>query len=288
MSGVTATSGFSDKVALGTLGSIRQDPTVVMRVETTYGKEPGREDAYWRGLAFDHFDGSTWSITPPGRDPVPGSAEGGVTFTHQPDRVNLIQTIIRDPVEAGVLFGIGRKRGLHGTIRRLETDVNGGLYARAQSHERIRYTIESERTEWGDAALERDTAVPPKWAGDRYLQLPELSGAVAILAHEITREKGRDAEKARAIERYLFANGRYSDTLSTVDDSGGKSSARAFLVPEHGRALRILRIRVRRTRAQRRPARTPRERLCGRATQPDREFRRSLASRRARLGRSPL
>ncbi|MBW2401907.1 MAG: DUF3488 domain-containing protein, partial [Deltaproteobacteria bacterium] len=229
MSGVTATSGFSDKVTLGALGSIRQDPTVVMRVETTYGEAPGREEAYWRGLAFDHFDGSSWSITPPGHDPVPGSAEGGVTFSHQPDRVNLIQTIVRDPVEAGVLFGIGLKRGLQGTIRRLETDSNGGLYAPEQSHERVRYTFESERTMWVDAALERDTAAPPKWQGDRYLQLPEFSDAVAILAHEITREKVRDAEKARAIERYLYVNGRYSDTPPTLDDSGGVSTLEHFL-----------------------------------------------------------
>ena len=229
MSRVTATSGFSDKVTLGALGTIRQDPTVVMRVETTFGKAPGREDAYWRGLAFDHFDGSNWSITPLGRDPVPGSAEGGVTFTHQPDRVNLIQAIVRDPVEAGVLFGIGLKRGVQGTIRQLETDSNGGLYARAQSHERIRYTIKSERSKWGDTALERDTAVLPKWQGNRYLQLPELSSAVAILAHEITREKTRDADKARAIERYLFVNGRYSDTPPTLDDSGGESTLEHFL-----------------------------------------------------------
>jgi hypothetical protein len=226
---VTATSGFSDKVALGALGTIRQDPTVVMRVETSHGEAPGRQDAYWRGLAFDHFDGGTWSITPAGRDPVPGSAEGGVTFTHQPNRVNLTQTIVRDPVEAGVLFGIGLKRGLQGTIRRLETDVNGGLYASTQSHERVRYTIESEQIQWSDAALERDTATPPSWEGDRYLQLPELSDAVSVLAHEITREKTRDAQKARAIEQYLFVNGRYSDTPPTLEDSGGLSTLEHFL-----------------------------------------------------------
>jgi transglutaminase-like putative cysteine protease len=229
MSRVTATSGFSDKVALGALGSIRQDPTVVMRVETTFGKAPSRGEAYWRGLAFDRFDGSSWSITPHGHDPVPGSAEGGVTFTHQPDRVNLVQSIVRDPVEAGVLFGIGLKRGLQGTIRRLETDSNGGLYARAQSHERVRYTVDSERIHWADSVLTRDAAEPPKWKGDRYLQLPELSDAVAILAREITREKTSDAEKARTIERYLFVNGRYSDTPPTLEDSGGESTLEHFL-----------------------------------------------------------
>src|SRR5690606_17082483 len=60
-------AGFSDRVALGDLGRIRGDPTVVMRIETLRGVAPARRDAYWRGLAFDHFDGRTWSVTPPAR-----------------------------------------------------------------------------------------------------------------------------------------------------------------------------------------------------------------------------
>jgi hypothetical protein len=179
---VIATAGFSDTVALGELGSIRQDPTVVMRVETVEGEAPERAAAYWHGLAFDHFDGSAWSVTPAAREPVPGSAEGGVSFGRHPDRFNLIQTIVREPVGAGVIFGIGGKRALQGTVRHLETDVNGGLYATGQSHERIRYTISTQRTEWRDAALNRDLAAEPRRAGDRYFQLPELSPEVARLA----------------------------------------------------------------------------------------------------------
>ena len=289
MSGVTATSGFSDKVALGALGTIRQDPTVVMRVETSYGKEPRREDAYWRGLAFDHFDGSTWSITPPGHDPVPGSAEGGVTFTHQPDRVNLIQTIVRDPVEAGVLFGIGLKRGLQGTIRRLETDANGGLYARAQSHERVRYTIESERIQVGRRGTRaRHRGLPRSGRATAISNCPNSLDAVAILAHEITREKIRDAEKARAIERYLFVNGRYSDTPPTLDDSGGESTLEHFLFQSmaahceyYASAFVVL------ARSVGLPARLVNG-FAGGSNQPDRKFRRGFARRCARLGGSPL
>jgi hypothetical protein len=226
---VIATAGFSDTVALGELGSIRQDPTVVMRVDTAAGEAPERAQAYWRGLAFDSFDGSAWSITPAQRDLVPGSVEGGVTFGHQPDQSNLVQTIVRDPVEAGVIFGIGDKRALQGTVRRLEIDVNGGLYAVGQSHERIRYTISTQRAEWQDTALRGDIAVAPRWSGDRYYQLPDLTPAVAKLAREITREAATDADRIRAIESYLLANGRYSDTPPAFDASQGGSAVENFL-----------------------------------------------------------
>ena len=64
LSSSLAMSGFSDRVELGTIGRIRQDPTVVLRVETLEGEMPPRAQAYWRGLAFDTFDGREWSITP--------------------------------------------------------------------------------------------------------------------------------------------------------------------------------------------------------------------------------
>jgi hypothetical protein len=229
LSPVVPTAGFSNTVALGELGRIRQDPTVVMRVETVEGEAPERAQAYWRGLAFDNFDGSSWSIIPATHDPVPGSVEGGITFGHHPDQFNLVQTIVREPVEAGVIFGIGDKRALQGTVRRLTTDVNGGLYASGQSYERIRYTISTQRTEWRDAALRKDIAVAPRRSEDRYYQLPDLSAAVEELAREITSHAETDADRVRAIERYLMSNGRYSDTPPTFDTSQGGSPLEDFL-----------------------------------------------------------
>ena len=79
-----ATAGFAETVALGELGRIRQDPTVVMRVETLSGQPPAYRSAYWRGLAFDRFDGTSWSITPSTRQPIAGSPEGGVSLGRGP------------------------------------------------------------------------------------------------------------------------------------------------------------------------------------------------------------
>jgi len=234
-----ATSGFSDRVSLGDIGRIRKDSTVVLRVETLEGEAPAAIDAYWRGLAFDHFDGKTWSVTPPTRTRVPGSAEIGIRLKRSNAPANLVQRILREPVQGGALFGIGVVQELQGSVRHLERDINGGLYATGQAHDRVRYRIASRKIRWSEERLRTDVAVPPKenrgaspkqeGAVDRHLQLPELSDAVGELALAITKDAQTDADRVRAIEQYLLQNGRYSDTPPYVDPDAERSPLEAFL-----------------------------------------------------------
>src|SRR5262245_15601147 len=55
-------SGFADGVKLGGHGVIKQDPTVVMRVEIDpkYGSREAPE-IHWRGVAFDKYQNGNWS-----------------------------------------------------------------------------------------------------------------------------------------------------------------------------------------------------------------------------------
>jgi transglutaminase-like putative cysteine protease len=225
-----ATAGFSDRVTLGDLGRIRQDSTVVMRVETLEGAAPSAHDGYWKGLAFDHFDGVTWSITPPGRALVPGSAEGGVSLGRGPERVDLVQRIVREPVEAGVLFAPGRVRRLQGTVRRLERDTSGGLYAVGQAEERVRYTVSAERSRPRESQLRRDRALPARHREARDLQLPSLSAEVSALAGRIVEARGTDAERVRAVEQHLLQNGRYTNLPPQVGPDDPRSPVEAFLL----------------------------------------------------------
>ncbi len=224
------TAGFSDHVELGELGRIRQDSTVVMRIETLEGRPPAPGAGYWRGLSFDHFDGVAWSVTPQGRTPVPGSPEAGVTLGRTPHDVDLVQRVVRDPVEAGVLFGAGETRRVQGTVRRLERDPGGGLYAVGQADERIRYTVATKRRPTGSQRLGADRALPASRRDERYLQLPELSPPVADLARQIAGEADSDAERARALERFLLVNGRYTNVPPQVDPEDPTSPVEAFLL----------------------------------------------------------
>ena len=201
-----------------------------MRVETLEGEPPGASAAYWRGLAFDTFDGRAWSITPPDRQLVPGSAEGGVGLGLDPDRYDLVQRIVREPVEAGVLFRIGDPRGIQGTIRRLERDASGGLYAASQGDERVRYTVRSLRA----AARRRRAARRPRAAAAAQRRSPARArGALArgrrARGARSSSTQDSDAARARAIERYLMTHGRYTDT-PPEPPADGSSPLEGFLL----------------------------------------------------------
>jgi transglutaminase-like putative cysteine protease len=227
-----AAAGFSDSVVLGELGRIRQDPRVVLRVETLEGTPPTREQSYWRGLAFDHFDGKRWSVTPARRSLVAGSPEAGVTLGRAPHEIDLVQRVVREPVAAGVVFAAGEVRAFEGTLRALERDENGGLYAPDQADERVRYEVSSLRREWSDAELARDAALPPRGSGVRYLELPKnLAPELGALAEGVARGAESDAQRVRAVERYLVENGRYQDSPPELQ-AGGRSPVEAFLLGE--------------------------------------------------------
>jgi transglutaminase-like putative cysteine protease len=228
-----AVSGFSDEVALGDLGRIRMDPSVMLRVETLEGELAAPEARYWRGLAFDHFDGRRWSVTPRGRTRVGGDPEIGVGFPDPPAGERLVQRIAREAVPSGVLFSAGRPTGLRGPVGRLERDANGALYAHRSADRRVDYRV-ATRTVAGrdDAALARDRAVAPARDGGRSLQLPELTPAIGELARRIAGEAEGGAVRAALLERYLRQNGRYSDTPPTQPPDDPRSPVERFLLED--------------------------------------------------------
>jgi hypothetical protein len=55
------TTGFSERVDLGTIGSVKQDPHVVMRVELPDQQQGRKDRLYLRGVAYDRYNGRSWS-----------------------------------------------------------------------------------------------------------------------------------------------------------------------------------------------------------------------------------
>ncbi|HTF32774.1 MAG TPA: DUF3488 and transglutaminase-like domain-containing protein [Myxococcota bacterium] len=231
LGGPSATAGFSDRMELGDFGKIRGDPTVVMRIETERGVDPPAEARYWRGLAFDTFDGRSWSISRPRRSILSADAELGVDLALDPARSNLSQRVLREPVAAGVLFSMGQAVHIEGSMGRLERDANGGLYGPTRADERVRYVVESRWRGRDEVALRADHTLVP---GDdaRWLALPHLAPEVATLALEAAGAGDTDAERVLAIEGWLRSHGHYSDSPPTSDPSDPRSPIERFLLGE--------------------------------------------------------
>jgi transglutaminase-like putative cysteine protease len=238
-----AVSGFSDRVDLGTIGRIRKDRRVVLRVETLEGPAPAPGAGYWRGMAFDRFDGRSWSVSAQAgraaRERLNGTPRFGLELRGGPPAGARVERIVREPVEAGVLFTAGPLRRIEGPMDHLQLDNNGGLYFPARPNERIRYTLWTLPAPVATPALTRDHTAPSSERGPlaaeraaRYTALPELDPAVAGLAREITAGLESDAARLAAIEAYLRRKGRYTDEPPPMGQPGGRSPVEDFLLGE--------------------------------------------------------
>ncbi len=215
-----ASAGFSDQVELGDIGRIRQDPAVALRVETLEGALPPVEQRYWRGLAFDHFDGRRWAVTPQAAVPVYGDAEIGVDLGGPRQGPRLVQRIAREQMSPGVLFAAGFPTLVRGGLGRLVRDANGSVIALATSGKRVIYHVATRPAAPSDADLAGDPVQVPREGGERFLQLPPLDPRVAALARGLVAGADGDSERVRAVERHLQTHGRYTDSPPAFGATG--------------------------------------------------------------------
>ena len=240
-----ALSGFSDRVSLGTVGRIRKDHSVVLRVQSEDGELPPADQAYWRGLAFDRFDGRDWSISTEerraSRRPVTGVGRFGIVLDPdelERDRPLVAQSILREPVASGVIFTPAPPLRIEGPFQGLERDRNDGLYLPGRGDERIRYTIWSRPAERDALDLRRDRATPPlepRPGGarptTRYLTLPDIDAQIHARAAALVAGGGTDFDRAIAIRDALRRDGRYTDSPPPLGDDD-TSPIEAFLLGE--------------------------------------------------------
>lgn len=235
-------SGFSDKVALGDVGRIRLDHSVVLRVEALEGDLPKPVDAYWRGMAFDAFDGRSWSISASERvgprQAIGGVGRFGIELGPKSDEPTRVQRILREALDAEVLFSAGEAQRIEGPFQRIERDANGGLYVPGHADERLRYTIWTTGPIRDARHLASEHALPPLEPGPggprpalRYLALPALDARLAERAAAMVAGASNDYERALRLETALRRQGRYTDSPPALGDDQ-TSPIEAFVLGE--------------------------------------------------------
>ena|GEM_PF-112437 len=235
-----AVAGFSDRVRLGSFGTIQQNRSVVLRVEV-WGESGQPLHHYFRGLAFDLYDGREWRRSQPNAQKqlvqFAGASVGALSFAlrrvSDEERERIVyQEIYQEPLPMNVLFGIERpsrvtipfslREGLRNAPS-LSTDPNNDtLFFSYPPKEQsgFRYYVESVPSDFWRfrRPLKPDAR---KRMLQLFTQMPQgvFSPRLKTLAEQITRGKTTVPDRARAIEAYLRKSYAYSLTRQPAQEN---------------------------------------------------------------------
>lgn len=199
-------SGFSPQVRLGAIGSVKRDPTIVMRVAGS-SVGVGAPSLYLRGAVFDAFDGQNWLATTPTRKMVPPDGDGRFTLGHDAGD-GPAMAIHAEPLDTPVLFTPERTDGVAGPFVAVLVDDDEIFNLPYPPGTRQTYDV------W-----QHPHAEPRMTAADvsaRYLR-ENGSPRLADLAGEVAGQASTPHDQAVAVERFLRT--RYTYTL---DVPGGE------------------------------------------------------------------
>jgi len=225
-SGVHMT-GFSDGVSLGGHGVIKNDDTVVMRVQID-DEFHGSNAPYvhWRGVAFDRYDRGRWvrsrrapytnrKVVIPSRDKTRHYLlynDKGATRSELDEglRTSVRQEIYLEPTGYDVLFGASRPLAFEFESRWAKPRKERNDEIRYPHSAGIKYVVYSDVREPSARTLRATSnAIPDGF--DVYLDVPpEVPTRVSALAAQITEGKTTRYDKARAIEGWLKENLAYT------------------------------------------------------------------------------
>jgi hypothetical protein len=228
------TAGFGSDVTLGGFGVIRDDPTVVVRVNAGRVLTPIEQAKMLRlrGTAFDHYDGHKWTRSK--ADPVRMSPINDYyPLRRMPQGSDLRLKIVLERLDEPVLFlpmgtvGVRiQQRGIPGVARHeLSILRNHGLDLRYQSGEELGIVYEALV---GRMSADDDVPVARDTDDGRYLQMPRGHERVAALAKSVTKGLTSTVQIAVRLESYLRDNGRFRYSLAQPD-TGNRQPLDVFL-----------------------------------------------------------
>lgn len=226
-------TGFSDRVKLGEVASIKKSSRVALRVRLD--RQPQRY-LRWRGVAFDYYDGRMWSVTPQ-KGRAANVSQGGFSdgelvgkdtqFWYRHDlnvrpssKPALIQQrFVLEPLDYPALFAAQKALAFQGPVATLSRDTYTNALSAAGLKGRIGYAVTSDISVPTEQELRADApATSPDDIKRLYLQpARKLDSRIFELAHDIARNAPAPYDKARAIETYLKTNFRYTLDLKPAE-----------------------------------------------------------------------
>ncbi|MGC1106370.1 MAG: DUF3488 and transglutaminase-like domain-containing protein [Candidatus Acidiferrales bacterium] len=227
----TLMSGFTDNVALGEIGEIKQSTAVVMRIRVE-GDPSRAQEIHWRGGVLSDFDGKRWFTPMPqphilvpnpsdayqlGLSPLPPSSYFLLRYTVLMEPVATDALFLAaDPITVWGHFGLDSRFG-SGPRNYLVLDDNGTLLNPLHSGAPAHYEAVSQVPLVPPQQLRDTSTVYPPEIRATYLQLPHLDPRIPQLARQITMHDPTPYDKAADLERFFHTSFRYTLDLSDMN-----------------------------------------------------------------------
>lgn len=196
-------SGFSDKVDLGSIGPVKSDPTVVMRVGL---KDVPREVIYFRGTFLDRYDWHGWRKTVKDDQQVKRSTDGIYRVAKRSGKGRFIeQEVLLEPLDTEFIFAASLPVAVEGGFQALRTDGTGSMRLPSVPYSRIEYKAWSELSgSWSQ------DPVYPQYIDVSYIEESPEAIRLKALGASVTAGMKTPLEKAEAMEVFFKENFTYS------------------------------------------------------------------------------
>jgi protein-glutamine gamma-glutamyltransferase len=198
--------GFSDKLDLSYRG--RLSDTIMMYVQSPAW-------SYWRGYAFDHYDGRNWSESDDTLQRYYAGRSGHFVLDENFNLTDksFVQSFYIAQDMPNILWAGGTPQWVFFPSREIALDVTRGIKVGQELKAGTVYSVVSTSQNFDPAVLRAgatDYNAYPEWIQSRYFQLPDsVSKRTRVLAQQITQGLSNNYDKAVAVRDYLLKNYPY-------------------------------------------------------------------------------
>lgn len=193
--------GFSDQLDLSYRGGLSD--TIMMYVSSPAW-------SYWRGYAFDAYDGRTWSRSNDALFTVPSTRRAYFRLDDDYRGETFVQSFYIVQNMPNILWAGGLPTEVFFAAEEIALDVTGGIKVGQSLEQGTIYSIVSRPQNFDPTALRNARTEVPAWVMNRYLQLPDtVSERTRQLAHDLTAGLSNDYDKVIAIRDHLLTTYPY-------------------------------------------------------------------------------
>lgn len=219
--------GFSYNLYLNYRGKL--DDAIVMRVRS-------RIPSYWRGMAFDHYDGVSWSMAKPNKTQRYGSATPPIVVHAAIEddrraltaRRELIQTFYVESDQSNLIFAAPEVESLYFPTSYVLEDLYGGLRSPVQLSTGMVYSVVSQVPRYEPMFLRRAKPVGPSSSWRPYLAVPDtVPDRVRQLARRVAAPATNAFDRMETLSRFLSTQYRYRLDIPPVAE--GRDPVDVFL-----------------------------------------------------------